>query len=144
MAKRKLLPGEQYLVQTVDKRIALTTHRLIQRRLPWQAGRHSAIMLEDIAQWDLKSSGNSLYLALSLASALLVYFNDSFLLLSGFFVALYLMTRRHKIHIRTVSGGTMVLPLDVEQKRMHSLINMVKHAQKNRLSQLHRPVMAAA
>ncbi|GHA69015.1 hypothetical protein [Pontibacter akesuensis] len=146
MATHKLLPGEQYLIQTVDKRLALTTHRLIQRRAIWSQKAGQAVMLEDIAAWELKLSGNTLYLLLSIAAALLVYFNDSFFLLSGFFIALYLMTHRRKVHVRTTAGDTMVLPLDVEDNSIRSLIDMVKQAQHNRVStlQFNEPSMAAA
>ncbi|MFD1187188.1 hypothetical protein [Pontibacter rugosus] len=144
MAIHKLLPGEQYLIQTVDKRIALTTHRLIQRSTPWSPQESQAVMLEDISSWDVKHSGNKLYLFLSILSALLVYFNDSFFLLTGFFVALFLMTRSQRVHVRTTQGTTMVLPLDVENSRIRSLIDMVKQAQTTRITNLQYNAMAAA
>lgn len=144
MATNKLLPGEQYLIQTVDKRIALTTHRLIHRRFSWMRRQSSAVMLEDISDWEVKSIGVNLYMALSAASALLVYFNDAFFLFSGFFLALYIMTRRQRIHVRTSQGSTMVLPLDVSEKRLHTLIPLVKEAQQNRISHLQHHKMEAA
>lgn len=144
MATNKLLPGEQYLVQTVDKRIALTTHRLIQRRFNWVRKRNQSVMLEDIADWEVKSTGTSLYLYLSIAFSLLVYFNDSFFLLSGFFLALFIMTRRQRIHVRTNDGSSMVLPLEVDQKRLHSLIPLVKEAQQNRMNSLQHHDLALA
>ncbi|ARS37297.1 hypothetical protein [Pontibacter actiniarum] len=144
MATNKLLPGEQYLIQTVDKRIALTTHRLIQRSASWSRHKSQAVMLEDIEDWEVKSTGTALYLGLSIASSLLVYFNDSFFLLSGFFLALFIMTRRQRIHVRTSDGATMVLPLDVDQKHVHSLIPLVKEAQQNRRSTLQHHDLVAA
>lgn len=136
MATTKLLTGEQYLIQTVDKRIALTTHRLIQQRQPLSWRSNKAVKLEDIAAWEVKPTGSQLYLGLSMAMALLVYFNESFFLLSGFFVALYFMTRSQKVHVLTAQGQSMVLPLDVEQKHIESLIDMVRQAQQNRLDKL--------
>lgn len=136
MSATKLFTGEHYLIQTVDKRIALTTHRLIQRPKPWTLRSKQAVMLEDIAGWEVKHTGSALYLALSIATALLVYFNDSFFMLSGFFVALFFMTRSQKVHLHTTQGATMVLPLDVEHRRINSLIEMVKQAQQNRFNQL--------
>ncbi|CAM3568048.1 hypothetical protein POKO110462_09635 [Pontibacter korlensis] len=136
MAKTRLLPGEQHLIQTVDKRIALTTHRLIQQRHPLSFSSSKAVMLEDIAAWEVKATGSQLYLGLSMFTALLVYFNESFFLLSGFFIALYFMTRSQKVHVLTAQGDDMVLALDVEQKHINSLIDMVRQAQQKRLDKL--------
>ncbi|MCX2738372.1 hypothetical protein [Pontibacter anaerobius] len=136
MATTKLQTGEQYLIQTVDKRIALTTHRLIQQRHPLSWRRTQAVKLEDIAAWEVKPTGSQLYLGLSMLTALLVYFNESFFLLSGFFIALFFMTRSQKVHVLTAQGQSMVLPLDVEQRHINSLIDMVRQAQQNRLDKL--------
>lgn len=136
MATTKLLTGEQYLIQTVDKRIALTTHRLIQQRHPLSWRSTKAVKLEDIAAWEVKPTGSQLYLGLSMLTALLVYFNESFFLLSGFFIALFFMTRSQKVHVLTAQGRSMVLPLDVEQKHINSLIDMVRQAQQIRLDKL--------
>ena len=146
MATTKLLTGEQYLIQTVDKRIALTTHRLIQRQHPLSWRSSKAVMLEDIAAWEVKPTGSQVYLGLSILTALLVYFNESFFLLSGFFISLFFMTRSQKVHVLTAQGHSMVLPLDVEQKHMNSLIEMVKQAQQNRLKKLgiQKPVYSKA
>ncbi|WP_181163668.1 hypothetical protein [Pontibacter mangrovi] len=146
MAKPKLLSGEQYLIQTVDKRLALTTHRLIQLRRPLSARGNKAVMLEDIATWQVKATGSQLYIALGLLMAALVYFNDSFLLLSGFFTALFFMTRHPRVHVITTSGTSMVLPLDVEQRHINSLIDMVRQAQQKRLKKLglEKPVYKAS
>ncbi|RIJ36666.1 hypothetical protein [Pontibacter oryzae] len=136
MVTNKLLPGEQHLIQTVDKRIALTTHRLILRKFSWARHHGNAVMLEDISDWEVKATGVNLYVGLSIASALLVYLNDAFFLLSGFFLALFIMTRRQRIHVRTNKGNLLVLPLDVHQKRLHTLIPLIKEAQQNRMSYL--------
>lgn len=146
MATTKLQTGEQYLIQTVDKRIALTTHRLIQQRHPLSLHSNKAVRLEDIAAWEVKPTGSQLYLGLGMLTALLVYFNDSFFLLSGFFIALYFMTRSQKVHVITAQGHSMVLPLDVEEKHINSLIDMVRQAQQNRLDKLgqQKPVYSKA
>ena len=56
------------------------------------------------------------------------------------------MTRSQKVHVLTAQGHSMVLPLDVEQKHMNSLIEMVKQAQQNRLKKLgiQKPVYSKA
>lgn len=136
MAVTKLLDGERYLIQTVDKKLTLTTHRVIQRQQNWFLRNSKSIMLEDIASWQIKATGKPLYLAASAATALLVYFNDSFALLSGFFLMLYLMTRQHRIHI--VSPYTvMVLPIEeVEENRLSSMVELVRQAKRNRMEVL--------
>jgi hypothetical protein len=146
MATTKLLTGEQYLIQTVDKRLALTTHRLIQQRHPLSWRSNKAVRLEDIAAWEVKPTGSQLYLGLSTLTALLVYFNESFFLLSGFFIALFFMTRSQKVHVLTAQGDSMVLPLDVEQRHINSLIDMVRQAQQTRLDKLglQKPVYSKA
>lgn len=141
-AQTKLATGEQYLVQTVDKKLALTNQRLIFRRLPWTNIGLSSIQLEDIVSWKVKKTTNSLYFGLSIGMALLIYFNDSFALLSGFFLMLYFMTRQNRIHINTRNGVT-VLPLEVEESRISNLIEMVRKAKHNRVEQLkHQTAMA--
>ncbi len=135
MANAKLLAGEHYLLRTVDDKLALTTHRVIRKRRPWDLRGSQSIMLEDILKWEMKTSGKSAYLCFSVASALLVYFNDSFALISGFFLMLYIMTRHRRIHI--VSPDTvLVLPLEVEETRIGALIQMVKQAKKERVAKL--------
>ncbi|WP_299822525.1 hypothetical protein [uncultured Pontibacter sp.] len=135
MTQTKLLKGEQYLIQTVDKKLALTTHRLILRRLPWTLFGQTAVNLEDIKGWEVKATGKTLYFGLSLCMALLVYFDDSFTLLSGFFLMLYLMTRHNRVHVKS-QNGTMVLPLEVEEERVANLIEMVRTAKHTRQAQL--------
>ncbi|WP_242920984.1 hypothetical protein [Pontibacter liquoris] len=135
MVNTRLLAGEQYLIQTVDKRLALTTHRVIQRFAPWSFRRNKFLFLEDIEAWKVKATGNSLYLSLSIASALAVYFNDSFALLSGFFITLFLMTRYRRIHIFS-ADQVLVLPLEVEESHASSLIEMVRQAQQDRINRL--------
>ncbi|TXK44633.1 hypothetical protein FVR03_13400 [Pontibacter qinzhouensis] len=129
----RLIDGEQYLIQTVDKKLALTTHRVIQTRKPWDLRGSNSIMLEDISNWEIKTTGKALYLGLSIAAALMVYFNDSFALVSGFFLMLYMMTRYRRVHILS-EKTTMVLPLDVEESQLEKLIEMVRQAKKARLS----------
>lgn len=136
-ASTKLANGEQYLIQTVDKKLALTTHRLIKRQFSWFQLGHNSVMLEDIDGWEVKTTGNSLYFGLSLAMALMVYFNDAFALLAGFFLMLFLMTRQRRIHVKT-TDKVMVLPFDVEEKRVSSLVEMVRKAKQARLQQLGR------
>jgi hypothetical protein len=136
MAVTKLLDGERYLIQTVDKKLTLTTHRVIQRENNWFVRSSKSIMLEDIESWQIKATGKPLYLAASVAAALFVYFNDSFALLSGFFLMLYLMTRQHRIHI--VSPYTvMVLPIEeVEENRLSSMVELVRQAKRERVESL--------
>ncbi|MDX5420435.1 MAG: hypothetical protein LPK09_14565 [Hymenobacteraceae bacterium] len=141
MANAKLYNGEQFLIQTLDKKLSLTTHRLIQKRIPWMLHSSKSVMLEDITGWEIKVTDRPLYLGMSLVAALMVYFNDSFLLLSGFFMALYLMTRQQRIHIMSPSA-VMVIPLEVEETCVQSLIDMVRVAQQNRLELLKSREMA--
>ncbi|MFD2512967.1 hypothetical protein ACFSRY_03750 [Pontibacter locisalis] len=131
MAVSSLLNGEQYLIQTVDKKLALTTHRLIVRKSSWTTLGSQSIMLEDIVGWEVKKTSKSLYFGLSLAMAFMVYFNDSFALLSGFFLMLYIMTRQRRVHVRS-TDTQVILPLEVEEKRISNLIDMVRQAQQNR------------
>ncbi|MBF9251789.1 hypothetical protein I2I11_00635 [Pontibacter sp. 172403-2] len=135
MVNTKLLDGEQYLIQTVDKKLALTTHRVIQRFAPWTLRSNKFLFLEDIEGWKVKATGNSLYLFLSLMFAFGIYFDDSFALLSGFFITLFLMTRHRRIHIIS-ANKVLVLPLEVEESRAGSLIEMVRQAQQERISKL--------
>jgi hypothetical protein len=136
MAVTRLLDGERCLIQTVDKKLTLTTHRVIQRQQNWLVRSSQAIMLEDISSWQIKATGKPLYLAASVASALFVYFNDSFALLSGFFLMLYLLTRQHRIHIAS-PYATMVLPIeDVEENRLSSMIELVRQAKRERIETL--------
>lgn len=146
MAAKKLFEGEQCLIQTVDKKIILTTHRLMQSGFSWMQPRKNSVMLEDIVTWEIKQTGTPLYLGLSIAMALTAYFDNSFALFSGFFLILYLMTRYRKIHIRT-HDSVMVLPMDVveESSGINVLIDTVRVAQRDRLEQLkkQRPAVAA-
>jgi hypothetical protein len=136
MAPTRLLDGERCLIQTVDKKLTLTTHRVIQRQQNWLVRSSQAIMLEDISSWQIKATGKPLYLAASVACALFVYFNDSYALLSGFFLMLYLLTRQHRIHI-TSPYATMVLPIeDVEENRLSSMIELVRQAKRERIETL--------
>ncbi|MFT2007235.1 hypothetical protein ACMA1I_01045 [Pontibacter sp. 13R65] len=135
IARNRLIHGEQYLIQTIDKKLALTTHRVIQNREPWDFRGSTSIMLEDITDWEIKTTGKELYLGLSIAAALFVYINDSFALISGFFIMLYVMTRYRRIHIKSTST-TMVLPIDVEESQLEKLIEMVRQAKKVRMSKL--------
>jgi hypothetical protein len=138
MAVTRLLDGERHLIQTVDKKLTLTTHRVIQRQYNWFARSSKAIMLEDISSWQIKATGKPAYLAASVASTLFVYFNDSFALLGGFFLMLYLMTRQHRIHIES-PYTTMVLPIeDVEENRLSSMIELVRQAKHERVAALKR------
>ncbi|MBC5992809.1 hypothetical protein [Pontibacter cellulosilyticus] len=134
-ASSKLEYGEQYLIQTVDKKLSLTTHRLILRKLAWTKLGFSSIKLEDIEGWEVKVAGNSLYFGLSMGMAFMVYFNDSFALLSGFFLMLFFMTRNRRVHIKT-HDGVMILPLEIEEKGISNLIEMVRKAKHARQSQL--------
>jgi hypothetical protein len=136
MAAKKLFEGEQCLIQTVDKKIVLTTHRLMKISFSWVLPKKDSVMLEDIVTWEVKETGNNLYLALSIFMVLATYFNDSFALFGGFFLMLYIMTRHKKIHIRT-HDSTMVLPLEViEGGGMKVLIDTVRIAQRDRMQQL--------
>jgi len=144
MAVTKLLEGEQCLIQTVDKKIVLTTHRLMKISFSWVIPRRDAVMLEDIVTWEIKQTGKSIYLGLSVVLALTTYFNDSFALFSGFFLILYLMTRYRKIHVRT-HDSVMVLPLDVvDESGINVLIDTVRVAQRDRLAQLKKKTAVAA
>ena len=145
MAVNKLLEGEQCLIQTIDKKVVLTTHRLMQFGFSWALPRKSSVMLEDIVTWEIKQTGTPLYLGLSVALALTAYFDDSFALFSGFFLILYFMTRYRKIHIRT-HDSVMVLPLDVveESSGINVLIDTVRVAQRDRLEQLKKKTAVAA
>lgn len=136
MAANKLLEGEQCLIQTVDKKIVLTTHRLMKSGFSWLP-RKKSVMLEDIVTWEIKQTGTPLYLGLSVVMALTAYFDDSFALFSGFFLILYLMTRYRKIYIRT-HNEVMVLPLDVveENSGINMIIDTVRVAQRDRLEHL--------
>ena len=145
MAVNKLLDGEQYLIQTIDKKVVLTTHRLMQFGFFWALPRKSSVMLEDIVTWEIRQTGTPLYLGLSVALALTAYFDDAFALFSGFFLILYFMTRYRKIHIRT-HDSVMVLPLDVveESSGINVLIDTVRVAQRDRLEQLKKKTAVAA
>ncbi|GAB3541375.1 hypothetical protein GCM10027443_40640 [Pontibacter brevis] len=136
MAVNKLFEGEQCLIQTVDKKIVLTTHRLMKISFSWVLPRKDSVMLEDIVKWEIKQTGNNLYLGLSIILALTTYFNNSLALFSGFFLILYLMTRYRKIHIRT-NDDVMVLPLNVvDESGINVLIDTVRVAQQDRLERL--------
>lgn len=138
MAVTRLLDGERYLIQTVDKKLTLTTHRVIQRQNNWFVRSSKSIMLEDIESWQIKATGKPLYLAASVATALFVYFNDSYALLSGFFLMLYLMTRQHRIHIAS-PYTVMVLPIEeVEENRLSSMVELVRQAKRDRMETLKR------
>lgn len=137
MANAKLLVGEQYLLQTVDDKLALTTHRVIRKRKPWDLRGTQSVMLEDILKWEMKTTGKTAYLGFSVASALFVYFNDSFALISGFFLMLYIMTRQRRIHI-VAPNTVLVLPLELEETRVGALIQMVRQAKKDRLASLQK------
>lgn len=136
MAVTRLLDGERHLIQTVDKKLVLTTHRVIQRQSNWFFRSCQSVMLEDITSWQIKATGKPLYLIFSVASAFFVYFNDSFALLSGFFLMLYLMTRQHRIHIEA-PYTTMILPIeDVEENRLSSMVELVRQAKRERMEVL--------
>ncbi|EJF11726.1 MULTISPECIES: hypothetical protein [Pontibacter] len=136
MAVTRLLGGERHLIQTVDKKLTLTTHRVILRQNNWLFRSYQSVMLEDITSWQIKATGKSLYLAFSVVSAFFVYFNDAFALLSGFFLMLYLMTRQHRIHIES-PHTTMILPIeDVEENRLNSMIELVRQAKRERMEAL--------
>ncbi|WP_439881215.1 hypothetical protein ACSX1A_18995 [Pontibacter sp. MBLB2868] len=135
MVNSALLNGEQLLIQTVDKKLALTTHRLMVKYSHWAYFGQKSLMLEDIISWEMKKTSKNLYFGLSLTMAFMVYFNDSFALLSGFFLMLYMMTRQRRVHVKS-THGVVILPLEVEEKRMSNLIDMVRQAQQNRKSQL--------
>ena len=145
MAVNKLLEGEQCLIQTIDKKVVLTTHRLMQFGFSWALPRKNSVMLEDIVTWEIRQTGTPLYLGLSVALALTAYFDDAFALFSGFFLILYFMTRYRKIHIRT-HDSVMVLPLDVveESSGINVLIDTVRVAQRDRLEQLKKKTAVAA
>ncbi|MEJ8801114.1 hypothetical protein [Pontibacter sp. H249] len=141
VAQAKLVNDEKHLIQTVDKKLTLTSHRLIIRPLYWTDIGQSSVMLEDIEGWEVKATGNKLYFALSLGMAFLVYFDDSFALLSGFFLMLYLMTRHQRVHVKAKSN-VLVLPLEIEEKRIRNLVEMVKKAKHTRQSQILRNTAA--
>lgn len=130
------LAGERQLIQTVDKKLTLTTHRVILHQRNWFYRSSSAIMLEDIVSWQIKATGKTLYLLCSVVSALFVYFNDSFALFSAFFLMLYLLTRQHRIHIAS-PYATMILPIeDVEENRLNSMVELVRQAKRERIEAL--------
>lgn len=131
----ELLAGEQYLIQTIDKRIALTTHRLILNKALWLNANNSSIKLEDIQGWEVKATRKTVYFGLSLFMAFLVYFNDAFALISGFFLVLYFTNSQHRVHIKS-QNKTMILPLEVKGRSVNTLIDMVRKAKHNRNSQL--------
>ncbi|MFD2069282.1 hypothetical protein ACFSKU_20525 [Pontibacter silvestris] len=135
MAENKLFNGERYLIQTVDKRLAVTTHRVIQKRIPWTLFGNKSIMLEDITGWEEKQTGKPLYLLLCIATAFMIFFDNSFALLSVFFVLLYFMTRHRRVHVMS-PDTTMVLPSEIAQTHIDSLLNVVKQAQQSRVSHL--------
>lgn len=136
MAVTRLLGGERHLIQTVDKKLILTTHRVIMRQNNWLLKSCQSVMLEDITSWQIKATGKPLYLALSVTLAFFVYFSDVFALLSGFFLMLYLMTRQHRIHIEA-PYTTMILPIeDVEENRLSSMIELVRQAKRERMETL--------
>lgn len=138
MAVTRLLDGERHLIQTVDKKLTLTTHRVIQREHNWFSRSSKSIMLEEISSWQIKATGKPHYLVACVVCTLLVYFNDSFALLSGFFLMLYLMTRQHRIHIES-PHTTLILPIeDVEENRLSSMVELVRQARLDRLEALKR------
>lgn len=146
MATNKLFEGEQCLIQTVDKKIVLTTHRLMKISFSWVLPRKDSVMLEDIVTWEIKQTGNNIYLGLSIMLAFTTYFNNSFALFSGFFLILYLMTRYRKVHIKT-HDNVMVLPMNVvNESGVNVLIDTVRVAQQDRLERLKKkkPTPAAA
>jgi hypothetical protein len=136
MASIRQLSGERQLIQTVDKKLTLTTHRVILQERNWFYRSNSSIMLEDITSWQIKSTGKTLYLVCSVVSALFVYFNDAFALFSAFFLMLYLMTRQHRIHIES-PYNRMVLPIeDVEENKLNSMVELVRQAKRERIAVL--------
>ena len=137
MAERKLINGERHLIQTVDKKLSVTTHRVIKRRIPWTSFGSKSIMLEDITGWEAKVTGKSAYLYLSMATTLLIYFNDSFALLSTFFLLLYFMTRQRRVHVKS-AGTVMILPVEIDQNHIDSLFSIFRQAHHSRIYQLRK------
>lgn len=132
----KPLDRERHLIQTVDKKLTLTTHRVILHQTNWFSRSSQHIMLEDISAWQIKATGKSLYLFASIAFTLLVYVNDAFALFSAFFLMLYLMTRQHRIHIES-PHTRMVLPIeDVEENKLNSMVELVRQAKHERMASL--------
>lgn len=135
MAEAKLLNGERYLIQTVDKKLAVTSHRIIQKRIPWTLSGNKFIMLEDITGWEEKQTGKPLYLFLCVATAFMIFFDQSFTLLSVFFLLLYFMTRHRRVHV-TSPYTVMILPKEIAQSHIDNLLNVVKQAQQSRVLHL--------
>ncbi|RAU83961.1 hypothetical protein [Pontibacter arcticus] len=129
MVQTKLFDGEQYLMQTVDEKLAFTTHRLIQNPTPWSFRKSKHILLEDIQDCEVKVTGKPIYLILGSIAALFIYYDNSFVLLGSFFLMLYIMTRGQRIHI-TATDTSMVLPLQVEEQHFNNLLAMVRQARK--------------
>lgn len=131
MSTAELFIGERYLLQTNDKKLALTTHRLIKRRLPFTKALYESVMLEDITGWEIRKAANNVYVALCFCTALFTFVYTSFYLLSAFFLILWLFTNKPRLHVKTL-GGVMVLPVEVEGLRAKNLQAMVSEAQSNR------------
>lgn len=142
MAQTKLAEGEQYLIQSVDKKLTLTNQRLIFRRLPWTSVGHASVNLEDIRSWEIKYTSKNLYIGISFALAVFIYFSKSFVLLSGFFLVLYFMTIRRRLHVKTATGN-VVLPLEVDERLISNLIEMVRKAKHTRQEELQKEPMLA-
>ncbi|MFD2246316.1 hypothetical protein [Pontibacter ruber] len=135
MATMRLLNEEQYLIQTVDKKLALTTHRVIQRKRLRHLRGCTSIMLEDIESWQIKATGNMWYMGLSVASLPFIYLNDSWAFLGAFFLLLFLMTRQNRIHIIS-QNAVIVLPLEVDETGLNSLVEIFRQAIKVRMERL--------
>ncbi|WP_240676215.1 hypothetical protein [Botryobacter ruber] len=131
----RMQDGEQYIIQTMDKKLTLTNCRVILKHRFWELQGCQSIKLEDITRWEVKTTGKVLYFGLSLLAAFMVYYNDSFALFSGFFLMLYLLTRHRRIHLFS-EKTVMVLPLEVDESQMGSLIELVRQAKKARVAQL--------
>lgn len=131
MSSAELFFGERYLLQTNDKKLALTTHRLIKRKLPFTEALKESVMLEDIVSWEIRKATNKAYVALCFSTALLTFIYPAFYLLSAFFLILWVFTYKQRVHVRTVSG-VMILPMEVEGLRAKNLYAMVTEAQSNR------------
>ncbi|WP_144266318.1 hypothetical protein [Pontibacter ummariensis] len=125
MAQNKLFTGEQYLTQTLDNRMVVTTHRLILKQAPWALRHNQSLLLDDITGWDVKATGHFLYLYLGIASAVTSFFIPSFSLLPLFFLALFLMTRHRRVYLKTASKEVL-LPVEVDEACISSLLQMVR------------------
>lgn len=135
MATTRLLNEEQYLIQTVDKKLALTTHRVIQKNRLRHLRGCKSIMLEDIESWQIKATGNRWYMGLSVASLPFIYLNDSWAFLGAFFLLLFLMTRQNRIHIIS-HNNVIVLPLEIDETGLNSLVEIFRQAIKVRMERL--------